>query len=77
MKEYHYTIIAFPDPVTGSYTVTVPSLPGCVAQGRTLDEAVAMAKDAIKLHIRGMIEDGEEVPEENEHPFAVVVKVTA
>jgi antitoxin HicB len=35
----------------GGYTVTVPSLPGCVTHGSTVDEAVAMAKEAIALRI--------------------------
>ncbi len=31
----------------GGYTVTVPSLPGCVTEGATWDEAVANAQEAI------------------------------
>jgi predicted RNase H-like HicB family nuclease len=44
------------------YGVTVPDLPGCFTAGRTLDEALAMAKEAIELHLEGMIEQGEAVP---------------
>ena len=44
------------------YGVTVPALPGCFSAGRTLDEALAMAKEAIELHLEGMIEDGQVVP---------------
>jgi predicted RNase H-like HicB family nuclease len=44
------------------YGVTVPDLPGCFSAGRTVDEALAMAKEAIELHLEGMIEDGEAVP---------------
>ena len=32
----------------GGFTVTVPALPGCVTQGETFDEAVAMARDCIE-----------------------------
>ena len=77
MNEYRYTIILQPDEGEGGYTVTVPALPGCVTQGETLEEAIAMAKDAIRLHIEGLIADGEPVPEEHEHPQAITIDVAA
>lgn len=54
---------------TGGYSVTVPSLPGCFSEGETIEEALAMIKEAIELHIECMIQDGEEVPPA--HPFIV------
>jgi predicted RNase H-like HicB family nuclease len=36
------------------YTVTVPSLPGLVTEGRTLEEATKMVKDAIKCYLAGL-----------------------
>lgn len=77
MSEYQYTIILDPDPEEGGYTVTVPALPGCVTQGETIEEAIAMAKDAIGLYIETLIADGEPVPQEREHPQALIVKVAA
>lgn len=77
MKEYQYTIILDPDPEEGGYTVTVPALPGCVTQGETIEEAIAMAKGAIHLYIETLIADGEPVPQEREHPQALIVKVAA
>lgn len=77
MHEYQYTIILHPDIDEGGYTVTVPALPGCVTQGETLEEAIAMAKDAIRLHVEALIADGELVPEEREHPQALVINVAA
>jgi hypothetical protein len=44
MREYQYTIILHPDAERGGYTVTVPSLPGCITEGDTVEEAIAMAK---------------------------------
>ena len=44
------------------YGVTVPDLPGCFSAGRTLDEAIAMAREAIELHLEGLIEEGMPVP---------------
>ena len=77
MSEYQYTIILDPDPEEGGYTVTVPALPGCVTQGETIEDAIAMAKDAIRLYIETLIADGEPVPQEREHPQALIVKVAA
>jgi predicted RNase H-like HicB family nuclease len=77
MREYQYTIILHPDIEEGGYTVTVPALPGCVTQGETVEEAIAMAKDAIRLHVESLIADGEPVPEEHEHPQAIVINVAA
>jgi antitoxin HicB len=76
-SEYTYTIILHPEAEEGGYTVTVPSLPGCVTQGETLEEGIAMAKDAIRLFIETLIENGEPVPEEREHPQAITVSVAA
>jgi predicted RNase H-like HicB family nuclease len=45
------------------YRVSFPDFPGCITAGKTLDEASRMAAEALALHIRGMIEDGEPVPE--------------
>ena len=77
MSEYQYTIILHPDPDEGGYTVTVPALPGCVTQGETLEEAIAMAKDAVRLYVESLIADCENVPEEREHPQAIVVNIAA
>jgi len=45
------------------YGVTVPDLPGCFSAGSTLDEAIAMAREAIELHLEGLIDEDLPVPE--------------
>ncbi len=45
------------------YGVEFPDFPGCVTAGKTLDEAQVLAKEALELHLQGMAEDGEEIPE--------------
>jgi predicted RNase H-like HicB family nuclease len=45
------------------FGVSFPDLPGCVTAGATLDEARDMATEALALHLEGMAEDGEAVPE--------------
>ncbi len=77
MNQYSYTIILEPDGDEGGYTVTVPALPGCVTQGETIEEAIAMAKDAISLYIETLIAEGEPIPQEREHPQSIVINVAA
>ena len=45
------------------YGVSFPDFPGCVTAGKTLDEARRMTVEALCLHIEGMMEDGEAIPE--------------
>lgn len=49
----------------GGYTVTVPTLPGCITYGEDIDEAIAMAKEAIELYIEELQGRGEEVPDDS------------
>jgi predicted RNase H-like HicB family nuclease len=45
------------------YGVSFPDFPGCITAGKTLEEASRLAPEALALHIQGMIEDGETLPE--------------
>ncbi|MGY4303514.1 putative RNase H-like HicB family nuclease [Bradyrhizobium sp. USDA 4369] len=45
------------------FGVSFPDLPGVATAGTTLDDARVMAEEALALHIEGLIEDGEAVPE--------------
>lgn len=45
------------------YGVSFPDFPGVITAGTTLDDARAMAGEALALHIEGLTEDGEAVPE--------------
>lgn len=63
MRSLNYQIFLRKEP-EGGYTVIVPSLPGCVTFGETVDEAIAMAREAVELYIEGMLAKGEEVPTE-------------
>jgi predicted RNase H-like HicB family nuclease len=48
----------------GYWVVTVPSLPGCLSQGKTREEALENIKEAIELWIEVLNEDGEPVPDD-------------
>jgi predicted RNase H-like HicB family nuclease len=41
----------------------VPDLPGCVTTGKTVEEIQQNIREAIELHLEGMLEDGEPIPE--------------
>lgn len=45
------------------FGVSFPDFPGCITAGRTLEEARELAVEALTLHMAGMIEDGEVIPE--------------
>lgn len=48
----------------GYWVVEVPSLPGCVSQGKTRDEALANIREAIEVYIEALEDDGLPVPED-------------
>lgn len=47
----------------GGYTVHVPSLPGCISEGDTYEEALANIREAIELYLEPV--DDDFVPDEN------------
>src|SRR5665213_2564640 len=42
-----------------AYGVVVPDLPGCFSAGDTLDEALVNSREAILLHVEGLLDDGQ------------------
>jgi predicted RNase H-like HicB family nuclease len=67
------------------YGVSFPDLPGCVTAGVDLDDARRMAEEALGLHLEGMEEDRDPIPEpssleavmadrENQSGVAILVK---
>lgn len=62
MKHYKYAAILRPE-AEGGFTVRFPQLPGCLTQGDDLFSASKNALDAMMLHVTGMIEDGETLPD--------------
>ncbi|MGB3531536.1 MAG: type II toxin-antitoxin system HicB family antitoxin [Saprospiraceae bacterium] len=64
MKSHTYRILLNPEP-EGGYTVLVPSLPGCITYGESIDHAISMAEEAIELYIESQIAHGESIPDES------------
>lgn len=52
-----------PEP-EGGYTISVPSLPGCISYGDTFENALEMIKDAMEGWLAVAREEGIRVPEE-------------
>jgi predicted RNase H-like HicB family nuclease len=71
---YTYTVLLEPDE-QGGYVVTCPALPGLVGHGDTLEEARAMAADAIEYYLESLQMDGAPVPP-SEHPLQGVRRET-
>jgi predicted RNase H-like HicB family nuclease len=56
----------------GYWVAEVPSLPGCISQGKTKEESLTNIKEAIEGYIAALKDDGIPVPEEH---FEVLVAV--
>ena len=56
----YHAIISYED---DGVHVTFPDLPGCISFGKDEDEAIRMAREAVSLHLYGMEQDGEAIPE--------------
>jgi len=57
----------------GYWVAECPSLPGCVSQGKTKEEAIANIREAIVAYIAALEEDGLPVPPERFETIVVAV----
>jgi len=55
------------------WVAEVPSLPGCISQGKTREEAITNIKEAIHTYIDALAEDGLAIPEERFEALLAVV----
>ena len=58
-------VILTPYLEAGGYCVTVPSQPGCISEGDTIDEALSNIRDAIGGYLASLEADGLPVPRED------------
>lgn len=58
----NYIAVVHKDP-DSDYGVSFPDFPGCITAGSTIDEAKDMAHEALSLHTKGMLEDGDKIPD--------------
>lgn len=67
MRKYAVVVERGPN----NYSAYVPDLPGCVTTGKTVEEIKTNIREAIELHLEGLMEDGAAVPE----PSSVAIEV--
>ena len=58
---YRFLIII--EKANGNYSAYSPDLPGCIATGKTRDEAARNMHKAVEMHVQGMLEDKLPIPE--------------
>ena len=78
VETYTYTVHLEPAE-EGGYVVTVPSLPGCITQGETYEEALAMAEDCIRGFLEALVKAGQPIPKEAEQrrPIEALIQIEA
>jgi antitoxin HicB len=64
MENLTYRILLTGEP-EGGFTVTVPALPGCITYGKTLQNALDHAKEAIQGYVELLREQGNAVPDDS------------
>lgn len=57
----------------GYFVAECPSLPGCISQGETREEAIANVKEAIAGYIAALKEDNLPVPDEHFDTMVIAV----
>lgn len=67
---YRYLIVV--EKAEGNYSAYSPDVPGCVATGDTQERAEHNMHQALEMHVHGLMEDGECIPE----PSAIAEYVT-
>ena len=63
MEEYPFVVQPLSDDDDGGWLVTFPDLPGCMADGESVEEAIHEAKDAFEAWIEGWDAMGRTIPE--------------
>jgi len=74
-KIYQYTAVFEPDEKVGGFTVTVPSLPGCISEGDTFEEALKNIQEAASLYIEVMQKRKTEILQEEKGVVIAPIEV--
>ena len=76
MRYEHYTVIIEPDEdEPHRYNVRVPALPGCLTYGESIDDALAIAVEAIQGYVAVVVSEGKQVPIERQPTIAATIAV--
>lgn len=71
-----FSIDVLPEQDGKGYYVVVPALPGCFSQGKTVEQAMKNAKEAIALHVKALKKNGQPIPSQD-RTFHTVVEIAA
>jgi len=63
LMEKNYRVVIEPGE-DGWFVVTVPALPGCITQGKTVEEAEKNAKEAIEAYLESLIKRHKKIPDQ-------------
>jgi len=74
-REYNYTAL-FELAEEGGFIVTFPALPGVITEGDTLEEARAMAAEAVCGYLESLAKDGLPAPAEDPLPSVPLIRET-
>jgi len=76
-KVYQYTAVFEPDQKSGGYTVIIPTLPGCISEGNTFEEASKNIQEAADLYLKTMKVYQGEIPRETSGIIIAPIQVKA
>lgn len=74
-EKLSYHVVFEPEP-EGGFTVTVPSIHGCISYGVSFEEASENIREAILLCLEDMIARGEEIPIDTRSPIVSSVELS-
>jgi len=66
-----FTVVLEQEPDEG-FVVSVPTLPGCVSQGDTREDALRNIREAIELYLEDCRESGDPIPSESGREFVEI-----
>jgi len=72
-EEVMYRFLIVIEKANGNFSAYSPDLPGCVATGKTREQASRNMHEAIEMHVQGLLQDKLPVPKS--HSFAEYVAV--
>jgi predicted RNase H-like HicB family nuclease len=59
VMRYGYVI----EKTESGFSAYVPDLPGCIATGKTKEQVQLRIQEAVEIHLKSMLEDGDAIPE--------------
>jgi predicted RNase H-like HicB family nuclease len=69
-----YRFLVIVEKTKNNYSAYSPDLPGCIATGKTLKEVEKNMYEAIEIHLKGLEEDGINIPKPSARAEYVLIK---